>query len=431
MCIFFLKKSLADFYTKASLKSTDFKVKKLDLTGKTGYLAVPDERGVIPYGRPMNQEEKKYWLALTSIGGLGGNALQALIDAFGEPRKVFSATFEALCSVPGIGKTIAKRIRDYRDWTRPERDLQYYRKAGIDILTRQDSLYPAPLSHIYDAPPLLFAKGSLQENEKCIAVVGSRMASTYGLFVTERLCRELALHGMTVVSGMARGIDSAAHRGAISGKGRTIAVLGNGLDTVYPPENLSLSRSIAAHGALVTEYPVGTPPRRDHFPARNRIISGMALGVVVVEASERSGSLITARFALEQGREVFAVPGTIDSPGSKGTHKLLRDGAKLVETVNDIFDEIHPHLDGAQPSSPNCVEAEKDVNDGQVPRNRRVELTPDEKAVLSRLKDSPIDVDELIFLSGVPCQAIQPILTMLEMKGCIRKMPGSKYMLKE
>jgi len=409
----------------------DFTAKKLDLTEKTRYLALPYNRGNMPYGRPMDQEEKKYWLALTSINGLGGNGLQALIDVFGGPRKVFSASFEALCSVPGIGKTIARRIRDYQGWNRQERDLQCCAKANIAIMTRQDPLYPPLLAHIYDAPALLFAKGTLHENEKCIAVVGSRMASTYGMFVTERLCRELALQGITVVSGMARGIDSAAHRGAISGKGRTLAVLGNGLDIVYPPENLSLSRSIADHGALLTEYPIGTPPRRNNFPARNRIISGIALGVVVVEASERSGSLITARFALEQGREVFAIPGTIDSPGSKGTHKLLKDGAKLVETVDDILDEIHLHLDGVRPSSPTCGYPGESGNDGTDQSDFLMELTPDEKSVLSHLKNSPIDVDELIFLSGVPCQAIQPILMMLEMKGCIQKKPGSKYMLKE
>jgi len=406
-------------------------VKKLDLTEKTRYLALPDNRSNMPYGMPMDQEEKKYWLALTSINGLGGNGLQALIDVFGEPRKIFSATFEALCSVQGIGKTIARRICDYRDWSRQERELQFLAKANIAILTRQDSLYPVSLSHIYNAPALLFAKGTLQENEKCIAVVGSRTASTYGMFVAERLCRELALHGITVVSGMARGIDSAAHRGAISGKGRTIAVLGNGLDIVYPPENLSLSKNIADHGALITEYPAGTPPRRNNFPARNRIISGISLGVVIVEATERSGSLITAKFALEQGREVFAIPGAIDSPGSKGTHKLLKDGAKLVETVDDILDEIHYHLDVVNTALPASGCPGKSENVGPEQRKHVMELNPDEEAILSHLKNSPIDVDELIFLTGITCQAIQPILMMLEMKGCIQKMPGSKYMLKE
>ena len=385
----------------------------------------------MPNGRPMDQDEKKYWLALASIDGLGGNGVQALIDAFGEPGKVFSASFEALCSVPGIGKTIARRIRDYRDWNRRERDLQFLAKADIAILTRKDPRYPALLSHIYNAPALLFVQGTLLENEKCIAVVGSRMAGTYGMFVTEKLCRELALHGITVVSGMARGIDSAAHRGAISGKGRTIAVLGNGLDAVYPPENLSLSKSIIEHGALVTEYPIGTPPRRGNFPARNRIISGISLGVVVVEASERSGSLITARLALEQGREVFAVPGTIDSPGSKGTHRLLKDGAKLVETVNDILDEIQCHLDGTRPVFPAPVYPEQYNNEAPQKIHPTMELNADEKSVLSHLKNSPIDVDELIYLSGMPCRTIQPILMTLEIKGCIQKMPGSKYMLKE
>jgi DNA processing protein len=379
----------------------------------------------------MDQEQKKYWLALNAISGLGVNGLKTLIEVFGTPRQVFSASLEALCSVSGIGKTIAQRIRRYNDWSRQEQDLKYYEKESIAILTWEDSLYPPLLSYIYDSPALLFVKGTMQENEKCVAVVGSRVASAYGMFVTERLCRELALQGITVVSGMARGIDSAAHRGAISGKGRTIAVLGNGLDTIYPPENLSLCKSIAEHGALITEYPVETPPRSSNFPARNRIISGISLGVVVVEAGEKSGSLITAKFALEQGREVFAIPGTIDSPGSKGTHKLLKEGAKLVETVDDILDEIYPHLDGVNRPSPISIDSSETSQHDAPQTAQKTELSQDELTVWLKFDNFSKDVDELISLTGLSCQSMQHILMMLEMKGYIQKMPGSKYMPKE
>jgi len=422
--------SLSDVYIKADLKSTDFTVKKLDLPEKTSYLA-PSGKDGFTGGSRMDQEQKKYWLALNTISGLGVNGLKALIDVFGTPRRIFDASFAELCAVPGIGKTIARRILRFDDWGGQDKALAFYEKEKIFLLSWQDSLYPPMLSQIYDPPALLYARGTLQEHEKCIAVVGSRVASTYGVFVTERLCRELAMQGITVVSGMARGIDSAAHRGALAGKGRTIAVLGNGLDSIYPPENLSLCRCIVDHGALITEYPVNTPPQPRHFPARNRIISGISLGVVVVEAGEKSGSLITAKLALEQNREVFAIPGAIDAPGSKGTHKLLKEGAKLVETVDDILDEISSHLDRINDSlsipsiRADGAQKERPTDCGDP------ELQGDENTLWQQLRSAPKEVDELIALTGWSCQKLQSILTMLEMKGHIQKMPGSKYKMKE
>lgn len=379
----------------------------------------------------MDQDQKKYWLALNTISGLGATGLKSLIEAFDNPHRVFDAPFEALCSVPGIGKTIAQRIRCFNDWGEQEKALAYYEKEKISLLTWQDACYPPLLLQIYDPPALLFVRGTLQKHEPCIAVVGSRVASTYGMFVTERLCRELAMQGITVVSGMARGIDSAAHRGALAGKGRTIAVLGNGLDTIYPPENLSLGQSIADHGALITEYPIHTPPRQKHFPARNRIISGISLGVLVVEAGEKSGSLITAKFALEQNREVFAIPGAIDSPGSKGTHKLLKEGAKLVETVDDVLDEIAPSLDQIKDRRFASSNRSNRVPKEHLRDHREPELQADEQILWMQLRDAPKEVDELIALTDWPCQKVQHLLIMLEMKGHIQKMPGSKYKLKE
>ena len=199
--------------------------------------------------------------------------------------------------------------------------------------------------NIYDRPAFLYVRGNLNKDDINIAVVGSRQASTYGKYTTEKISRELALKGLTIVSGMARGLDSAAHRGALTAHGRTVAVLGSGLDVIYPPENKKLFADIIQNGAVISEFPLGTPPRSTNFPARNRIISGMSYGVVIVEAGEKSGSLITARLALEQGREVFAVPGSIDTAGSRGTNKLIKQGAKLIENVDDILEEILPQLE--------------------------------------------------------------------------------------
>jgi len=385
----------------------------------------------------MDQEQKKYYLALTAINGLGGVGIQSLLGALGSPQRVFSAGFATLCSVPGIGRTIARRICTWNDWKSLENELTYYQQENVTLLTMDDALYPFSLLQIYDPPPLLFIKGSLLPQEKCLAVIGSRVATTYGMFVTERLCRELAWHGITIVSGMARGIDTAAHRGALAGKGRTIAVLGSGMNIVYPPENSSLSEEIANHGALITEYRRGTPPLRKHFPSRNRIISGLSLGVVVVEAGERSGSLITAKLALEQGREVFAVPGMVDSPGSRGTHKLLKDGARLVETVHDILDEILPQLESKPVASPvparaGTAEEKQKKSPGKKDAGKdRGDLTAEEASLLALFDSSPREIDDLITLSGISCKAIQPILMMLEVKGHIEKMPGAKYTLKE
>jgi DNA processing protein len=293
----------------------------------------------------MIADDRKYWIALKSIEGVGSVGFKNLVDAFGHPKKVFNASRETLTAVPGIGHKTAANVKDFNGWHKTEEELELLKKYDARLITYQDPLYPRSLLNIYDFPPFLYTKGLLQEDDVNIAVVGSRMASTYGKFSTERLCRELAINGITVVSGLARGIDSAAHKGALAGKGRTIAVLGCGLDTIYPPENQRLYEEIVTKGAVITEYSFGTPPSASNFPARNRIISGVSLGVVVVEANEKSGSLITAKLALEQGREVFAVPGSIDSAGSRGTHKLIKQGAKLIENVYDILDEILPQVE--------------------------------------------------------------------------------------
>ena len=305
-------------------------------------------------------------------------------------------------------------------------------------MTCQDPLYPRNLLNIYDYPPFLYVKGSLCPEEICVAIVGSRLASAYGRYVTEKLSRELALKGITIVSGLARGIDAAAHRGALAGKGRTIAVLGCGLDIVYPPENEELAADIAAHGALVTEFPFGTPPNAPNFPARNRIISGISLGVVVVEAGEKSGSLITARIAAEQGRSVFAVPGAIESAGSRGTNRLIKQGAKLIENVEDILEEILPQagLPPVVPERPPLFSAPE-----AVPENTKTTPAPHsgdvgglgetESKLLSFITQEPVDVDTLIARSGLTAHEVQSGLLVLALGGIIRQLPGKMFLRKE
>lgn len=382
----------------------------------------------------MNRHVLKYWIALKSVEGVGNLGFKNLIDAFGSPKNVFEASVQTLKVIPGIGEKTASRIKDFSDWKDADENFRLAEQLGADIVTYQDTSYPRNLLNIYDFPVLLYVKGLLKEDDINIAVVGSRMASTYGKFTTERLCRELALKGITVVSGLARGIDSAAHRGAIAGKGRTIAVLGCGLDIIYPPENEKLLMEIAQKGAVITEFPFGTQPNAPNFPSRNRIISGISLGVVVVEAGEKSGSLITARVALDQGREVFAVPGSIDSAGSRGTHQLIRQGAKLIENVDDILDEILPQLDvkfetHAQeeniPSRPSVDTEEK--ADSNVLHN----LNDAEKAVLRTIASKKVDVDTVIAATGLSAGDVLTILLNLELQGVITHLPGKMYIRKE
>jgi DNA processing protein len=386
----------------------------------------------------MNQNDLKYWIALKSVEGVGNIGFKNLIDALGSPRDVFNTPFNTLTVVPGIGRKTAGRICDFDDWRKSEEEVELIRKHDAHLLTYKDPFYPKGLLNIYDFPVLLYVKGNLRDDDVNIAVVGSRSASTYGKFSTERLCRQLVLKGITVVSGLARGIDSAAHRGALAGGGRTIAVLGCGLDIIYPPENEKLLREIANYGAVITEFPFGTPPNAPNFPARNRIISGVSLGVVVVEANEKSGSLITARLALEQGREVFAVPGTIDSAGSRGTHKLIKQGAKLIENVDDILDEILPQVEntakaplhgGDNSENSHCTDSRED--DKKQETKVFGGLTDNENNVVKVLSSGAADVDGIITTTNLKAPDVLNILLTLELRGIIKQLPGKKYIVKE
>ena len=295
-------------------------------------------------------------------------------------------------------------------------ELSLARQAGVRVVTREQPGYPKALREIHDPPVALYIRGSMPSEEVAIAVVGSRHASRYGLQTAERLAYDLALRGATIVSGLARGIDGAAHRGALKAGGRTIAVLGNGLSLVYPPEHEQLSRQIIEQGALLSEYPMTMEPLAQNFPRRNRIISGLSLGVVVVEAAARSGALITAGCALEQGREVFAVPGPITTPTSQGTHHLLQDGAKLVTSVEDILEELR--------LTPQPVV-------GTVASDAVGETQPFAEAqqqVLACVSgDEPRYIDLIAEESGLEMSAVSSLLSQLELRHAVRQLPGKRF----
>ena len=374
----------------------------------------------------MNYEFIKYWIALKSIAGVGNITFPALVDKFVSLHAIFAAPVSKLNEIPGISKNIATTIAGFNNWGKVKEELELLDKNEISIITYKDELYPAKLMNIYDRPPFLYVRGNLNKDDINIAVVGSRLASTYGKYTTEKISRELALKGLTIVSGMARGIDSVAHRGALTAHGRTIAVLGSGLDVIYPPENKKLFADIIQNGAVISEFPPGTPPRSVNFPTRNRIISGMSYGVVIVEAGEKSGSLITARLALEQGREVFAVPGSIDAAGSRGTNKLIKQGAKLIENTDDILEEILPQFERTTILKPPSVSNSEAVG----VKSAEILNAVDQK-IISLVTSGRVHIDDLISSSGLSSSDILSALTTLELKGIIQQHPGKFFSLKK
>ncbi len=379
----------------------------------------------------MKRDDLKYWLALKSIPGVGNAAFLSLIERFGSPSNVFSADVPTLCTAAAISGKQAHAIASFKSWDRVLRQLDELEKKGIRILTCLDTLYPPNLLNIYDRPVFLYVLGTLLKEDVNMAVIGSRRASAYGKYTTERFSRELALSGMTVVSGMARGIDSCAHRGALSVSGRTVAVLGCGLDVIYPPENKSLFAEISQNGALVSEFPPGTQPMPFHFPSRNRIISGMSYGVLVVEAGEKSGSLITARLALEQGRDVFAIPGSIDSSASRGSNSLIKQGAKLVESVDDILEELMPQIEIFRAGRP--ADRDKASCGESLPQKNTTPpvLCGLEKSIAQMLACKKMHADEIIAASGSAPADILSALTTMELKEIIQQHPGNFYSLKK
>ena len=366
------------------------------------------------------QKNNEYWVILNLIPGVGALRIKRLLEYFGTPERILSAPASELRKIEGIGREFAGRITRWKETVDVGRELELVEMQGAHVITLGDENYPPLLREIYAPPPVLYVKGDISVNGgRSIAIVGTRHPSFYGRMVTEDLSKKLAMRGFTIVSGLARGIDSAAHKGTLAAKGRTVAVLGCGIDTVYPPENAKLMEEIVNSGAVVTEFPIGTRPDRSNFPRRNRIISGLSLGVVVVEAAKRSGSLITSNFALEQGREVFAVPGKVDSPGSYGTHRLIKDGAKLVQNVDDILEEL-----GMQIRS--CAEKSPDAGSG----GTQLDLKEDEKKVYELLSSDPCHIDVVCGQINLPVGKVSSILMMLEVKGLISQLPGKQFVKK-
>jgi len=339
-----------------------------------------------------------------------------LIKAFHTPAKVFQATPDMLKRIEGIRSNTIKVITSSaKDSAWANRELDQLEKLGLGLLTLNDESYPQILKMIYDPPPILYIKGEIQERDGLsLAIVGSRSASAYGKDTTQRLARSLTERGFTIVSGLARGIDTAAHKGALKAGGRTLAVLGSGVDVIYPWENNRLAEEISEHGAVISEFPLGTQPEAPHFPSRNRIISGLSLGTIIIEASFRSGSLITARLALEQGREVFAVPGNVDSPWSKGTNRLIKEGAKLVTDTEDIIEEVLPQY-----------EAPGKLKNESPPEPE--DLTLEGKTILALLEASPVPIDSLIQKTGFPSGQVSSLLLDLELKGLVKQLPGKTF----
>lgn len=360
-------------------------------------------------------EDLFYWLALSLIPGVGSILLKRLLDQFKTPEAIFQAPMNELLNIEGLGERVAKEIRKGPVEKAVEKELYLLKEVGGKIVTLKDSAYPKRLRDIYDPPPLLYVRGELkEEDEFAISIVGSRKTSPYGRGMTERMSQELARHGITIVSGMARGIDSLAHWGALSGGGRTIAVLGCGVDVIYPSENRNLFTKIMDHGAVLSEFPMGSPPEGGHFPKRNRIISGLSIGVLVVQASAESGSLITAGFALEQGREVFAVPGNVGAEGSRGTHQLIKEGAKLVESSEDILEEILPQWRRERETTQKVEGPERD-------------LTGEERILYERLGETPSHIDVLIRESPFDPGKVSSLLLNLELKGLVSQWPGKCF----
>ena len=357
------------------------------------------------------------WFELKSVAGIGNHLFKRLINSFKSPEKVFAASREELLQVEGISSKTALAIINHKVDDKTKLYIASVYKKGYKIITLTDPGYPSLLREIPDPPPFLYVFGNLETKIENIAVVGSRNATGYGIASTKRLCSALASHGIVITSGMARGIDTAAHEGALGGKGKTIAVLGSGLDKIYPYENKDLFYKIAENGAVITEFSLDTEPEAHNFPVRNRIISGISAGTVVVEATKNSGSLITARMAVEQNREVFAVPGSISSHKSTGTHILIKQGAKLVENAMDIIEEMRGIFN--------------DINKPSTQSNEKPELkmSSDELFVIKSLGSYPMHIDDIIRKTALSPGKLSAILLQMELSGIVRQSPGKFFCL--
>lgn len=360
----------------------------------------------------MTKKELQYWVGFNIVPGIGCVKFSQIETYFGNLEKAWKAK-PGEFKLAGLDTHTVNSIETNRNQIDLDAEMEKLEKQQVKAYTYHDVEYPARLKEIYDYPPLIYMKGQIiPRDEWCIAVVGTRRATVYGRQVAEELVAGLARNNITVVSGLARGIDTVAHRRTLEAGGRTISIFACGLDTVYPGENANLARSIINQGALISEYALGTKPRPDYFPRRNRIMSGMSLGVLVIEADEASGAIITAHMALEQNREVFAVPGSILSPMSRGTNSLIQEGAKLVRDCTDILEELN-----------------LTVNVQQMEMKEITATSEAEKLLLKQLGSEPIHIDQVCRQSGLPISTVSSNLAMMELKGLVRQISSMNYVI--
>ena len=373
----------------------------------------------------MNEQELNARLALNRIPGIGADIFTRLIKQFGSATAVFNAGRSQLERIPGLGNDRLDRLAAGPDATGAEQDLEWLGSADHHVLFIDDKVYPDLLSQIASPPPVLFLKGRTELlYAPQLAIVGSRNPTPAGIENARAFAEHLSRTGFTITSGLALGIDGAAHEGALGGQGSTIAVTGTGLDRIYPAQHRQLAHRIAGEGLVVSEFPVGASPQKNNFPRRNRIISGLSLGCLVVEATRKSGSLITAKYALEQGREVYAIPGSIHSPLARGCHWLIRQGAKLVETANDIIDELPPialmpgDADGDNVRQEHQARITVDYSD----------LSEDERKLMDALGHDPASIDTLVARTGWEVDRVTVVLMDLELESRLNSLPGGLYM---
>ncbi|MBI4268077.1 MAG: DNA-protecting protein DprA [Chloroflexi bacterium] len=360
----------------------------------------------------MSKQEIQYWVGFSLISGIGHVRFGQLESFFGTMEAAWKAT-PAELKQSGLDSGSVTAVVTRRPRISLEAEMEKLDRYGIQALNWHDPDYPARLKEIYDYPPVLYVRGSLlSQDEWCLAVVGTRRATVYGRQVTEEMVTDLARSKITIVSGLAKGIDTIAHQTALETGGRTIAIFASGLDTVYPAENAELARRIMQRGALVSEYPPGTRPRADNFPRRNRILSGLSLGVLVVEAGDTSGAIITANLALEQNREVFAVPGSILSPACRGTNKLIQEGAKLVRDYRDILEELNLTTVAHQMEMKEIIPA-----------------SDTESLLLKQLGTEPTHIDEVCRSSGLQASTVSSALAIMELKGMVKQVGAMNYVL--
>ena len=364
----------------------------------------------------MDTSELKAWLALSTVPNIGPIRYISLVKHFGSPETVLAASAKELAELPDVGPVTASGIKNNVSWETAEEQLGLCEKNQVRIVTFKDEGYPTNLLTIYDPPPFLFVGGEIkEEDQNAVAMVGCRSASSYGRRMTERIGRELVRRGITIVSGMARGIDSIGHSAALKEKGRTLAVFGSGLDVPYPPENKRLAGQIKSSGAVISEFFLGTKPEAPNFPRRNRLISGLSLGVVIVEAGNKSGALLTAQCALEQNREVFAIPGNLDSKNSQGTNKLIKEGAKLVTAVEDILEELRISTGTEGTARP--AQTQRDLSG----------LSQAERNIFELISDEPYHIDKIAFRASVGVPETLSTLLSLELKGLVKQLSGKVF----